>query len=167
MYSIVCCVLPVHEDIAYSFWFYLAEMEIHQRKDDGKIKPQKNIDCHGPRPISIGCHLPDPPFLSLQTTFKVIFLPCLIEWVILKTPTSCLLSMNMTVTSWKDLLFYSVNLYFLCTFAVYYLRYAVRSFFTLSRISLADGKRAGQKIQRKIAAAVQKVKSPVLFVPLF
>jgi hypothetical protein len=29
----------------------------------------------------------------------------------------------------------------------------------LSRISLADGKRAGQKIQRKIAAAVQKVKS--------
>ncbi len=29
------------------------------------------------------------------------------------------------------------------------------------------GKRAGQKIQRKIAAAVQKVKSPLLFVPLF
>jgi hypothetical protein len=56
---------------------------------------------------------------------------------------------------------------FLCPFAVYYLRYAVRSFFTLSRISLADGKRAGQKIQRKIAAAVQKVKSPVLFIPLF
>jgi hypothetical protein len=50
----------------------------------------------------------------------------------------------------------------LCPFAVYYLRYAVRSFFTLSRISLADGKRAGQKIQRKIAAAVQKVKSPLL-----
>ncbi len=29
------------------------------------------------------------------------------------------------------------------------------------------GKRAGQKVQRKIAAAVQKVKSPLLFVPLF
>jgi hypothetical protein len=43
-------------------------------------------------------------------------------------------------------------------FAVYYLRYAVRSFFTMSRISLADGKRAGQKVQRKIAVAVQKVK---------
>ena len=56
---------------------------------------------------------------------------------------------------------------FLCPFAVYYLRYAVRSFFTMSRISLADGKRAGQKVQRKIAAAVQKVKSPLLFVPLF
>jgi hypothetical protein len=55
----------------------------------------------------------------------------------------------------------------LCPFAVYYLRYAVRSFFTLSRISLADGKRAGQKVQRKIAIAVQKVKSPLLFVPLF
>jgi hypothetical protein len=32
----------------------------------------------------------------------------------------------------------------------------------MSRISLADGKRAGQKVQRKIAAAVQKVKSPLL-----
>ncbi len=29
------------------------------------------------------------------------------------------------------------------------------------------GKRAGQKVQRKIAAAVQKAKSPLLFVPLF
>ena len=29
------------------------------------------------------------------------------------------------------------------------------------------GKRAGQKVQRKIAAAVQKGKSPLLFVPLF
>ncbi len=47
---------------------------------------------------------------------------------------------------------------FLCPFAVYYLRYAVRSFFTLSRISLADGKRAGQKVHRKIAVAVQNVK---------
>jgi hypothetical protein len=60
-----------------------------------------------------------------------------------------------------------IKIYFLCPFAVYYLRYAVRSFFTLSRISLAEGKRAGQKIQSKIAAAVQKVKSPVLFIPLF
>ncbi len=56
---------------------------------------------------------------------------------------------------------------FLCPFAVYYIRYAVRSFFTMSRISLADGKRAGQKVQRKISVAVQKVKSPLLFVPLF
>ncbi len=55
----------------------------------------------------------------------------------------------------------------LCPFAVYYLRYAVRSFFTMSRISLADGKRAGQKVQHKIAVAVQKVKSPLLYVPLF
>ncbi len=52
-------------------------------------------------------------------------------------------------------------------FAVYYLRYAVTSFFTMSRISHADGKRVGQKVHRKIAAAVQKVKSPLLFVPLF
>jgi len=32
----------------------------------------------------------------------------------------------------------------------------------MSRISLADGKRAGQKVQRKIAVAVQKVK-PLYF----
>ncbi len=62
---------------------------------------------------------------------------------------------------------YSMTPIFLCPFAVYYLRYAVRLFFTMSRISVADGKRAGQKVQRKIAAAVQKVKSPLLFVPLF
>ncbi len=61
----------------------------------------------------------------------------------------------------------SVNVFSLCPFAVYYLRYAVRSFFTLSRISLADSKRAGQKVHRKIAVAVQKVKTPLLFVPLF
>jgi hypothetical protein len=50
----------------------------------------------------------------------------------------------------------------LCPFAVYYLRYEVRSFFTMSRISLADGKRAGQKVHRKIAAAVQNV-NPLYF----
>ncbi len=52
--------------------------------------------------------------------------------------------------------------YFLCPFAVYYLRYAVMSFFTISRIYLTDGKRAGQKVHRKIAAAVQNVK-PLYF----
>ena len=51
---------------------------------------------------------------------------------------------------------------FLCSFAIYYLRYAVRSFFTMSRISLPNGKRAGQKVQRKIAAAVQNVR-PLYF----
>ncbi len=50
----------------------------------------------------------------------------------------------------------------LCPFAVYYLRYAVRSFFTFSRIYLPDGKRAGQKVQHKIAAAVQNV-NPLYF----
>ncbi len=50
----------------------------------------------------------------------------------------------------------------LCPFAAYYLRYAVTWFFTISRISLADGKRAGQKVNRKIAVAVQNVK-PLYF----
>ncbi len=56
----------------------------------------------------------------------------------------------------------SEKILILCPFAVYYLHYAVRSFFTMSRISLADSKRAGQKVQRKIAVAVQKVK-PLYF----
>ncbi len=51
---------------------------------------------------------------------------------------------------------------FLCPFAVNYLRYTVTSFFTMSRISLADGKIAGQKVHRKIAVAVQNVK-PLYF----
>ena len=37
----------------------------------------------------------------------------------------------------------------------------------MSRISLVDGKRTGQKLQRKIAVAVQKVKTSVHFIPLF
>jgi hypothetical protein len=44
--------------------FYLAETEVHQRKDDSKIKTQKNIDRHGPRPIYNLCHLSDPPSFS-------------------------------------------------------------------------------------------------------
>ncbi len=58
--------------------------------------------------------------------------------------------------------FFMMTILFLCPFAAYYLRYPVRSFFTMSRISLADGKRAGQKVQRKIAVAVQNVK-PLYF----
>jgi hypothetical protein len=55
----------------------------------------------------------------------------------------------------------SVSLFFLCPFAVYYLRYAVTSFFTMSRTFLADSKTAGQKVHRKIAGAVQNVKTPL------
>jgi hypothetical protein len=54
--------------------------------------------------------------------------------------------------------------FILCPFAEYYVRYAVTSFFTISRISFTDGKRAGQKVQRKIAGAVQNVK-PSTFCP--
>jgi hypothetical protein len=46
----------------------------------------------------------------------------------------------------------SILLYFLCPVAVYYLRYAVRSFFTISCISLADSNGNGieTKSDRKI-----------------
>jgi hypothetical protein len=60
------------------------------------------------------------------------------------------------------LIFSEVRLQFLCPFAVYYLRYAVTLFFTISRISLAEGKTAGQKVHRKITGAVQNVK-PLYF----
>jgi hypothetical protein len=43
----------------------------------------------------------------------------------------------------KNIFKKSPPLNILCPFAAYYLRYAVRSFFTMSRISLAEGKRAG------------------------
>jgi hypothetical protein len=55
-------------------------------------------------------------------------------------------------------LIHPIYIYILCPFAVYYLRYAAMSFFTISRISLVDSRRAGQKVHRKIAAAVQNVK---------
>jgi hypothetical protein len=57
----------------------------------------------------------------------------------------------------KEKKFYSI--FFLCPFAEYYLRYAVTSFFTISRISLVDRKREGQKVNRTIAVAVQNVKA--------
>ncbi len=39
-------------------------------KDDGKIKRETNLDRHCLRPIRNLCHLPDPPWFSLQTTFN-------------------------------------------------------------------------------------------------
>ncbi len=68
----------------------------------------------------------------------------------------------ISISNFWEKKFVLLLLALLCPFAVYYLRYAVRSFFTMSRISLADGKRAGQKVQRKIAVAVQNVK-PLYF----
>ncbi len=80
---------------------------------------------------------------------------------------SILCSKNQHILLNIDMLCVDFSVFILCPFAVYYLRYGVRSFFTMSRISLADGKTAGQKVHRKIAIAVQKVKTFVLFIPLF
>jgi hypothetical protein len=44
--------------------------KIQKIKGDSKIKRQTNLDCCGPRPISIICHLTDAPSFSLLTTFK-------------------------------------------------------------------------------------------------
>jgi len=42
-------VLPIRQDIAYSFCFTGAETEIHKIKDDSKIDREKNINRRGPR----------------------------------------------------------------------------------------------------------------------
>jgi hypothetical protein len=39
-------------------------------KDDDKIKREINLDRHGLRPRPNVCHLPDPPWFSLRTTFN-------------------------------------------------------------------------------------------------
>jgi hypothetical protein len=43
-------VLPICQDIAYSFCFTVAETEIHKIKDDSKIMRQTNLDRRGLRP---------------------------------------------------------------------------------------------------------------------
>jgi hypothetical protein len=64
-------VVPIRQDIAYSFCFTGAETEIHKIKDNSKIIMQTNLDRRGLRPIPIICHCLDPPSFSLPTTFKL------------------------------------------------------------------------------------------------
>ncbi len=63
-------VLPIRQDIAYSFCFTGAETEIHKIKDYSKIDRKKNIDRSGPRQIGTDWHISDPPTFWLPTTFK-------------------------------------------------------------------------------------------------
>ena len=47
--QVIRSVLPIRQDIAYSFCFTGAETEIHKIKDDSKIDRKKNINRRGPR----------------------------------------------------------------------------------------------------------------------
>jgi hypothetical protein len=69
--QIIRRVVPIRQDIAYSFCFTGAETEIHKIKDNSKIIMQTNLDRRGLRPIPIICHCLDPPSFSLPTTFKI------------------------------------------------------------------------------------------------
>jgi hypothetical protein len=60
--QVIHCVLPIHQDIAYSFCFIGAETEIHKIKDDSKIIRHTNLDHRSLRPIPIICHLLETPF---------------------------------------------------------------------------------------------------------
>ncbi len=51
------------------FSFYL-EKAIELIGDGGQTKRETDIYHHGPRPQSIICQLPDPPFYSLVATFN-------------------------------------------------------------------------------------------------
>jgi len=63
-------VVPIRQDIAYSFCFTGAETEIHKIKDDSKINREYNIDRRSQRHIVNVWHLSEPPSFSLPTTFK-------------------------------------------------------------------------------------------------
>jgi hypothetical protein len=73
--QVIRCVLPICQDITYSFCFTGAETEVLKIKDDSKIIRLTKLDRRGLRPIPIICHLLDPPSFSLPTTFKVILAP--------------------------------------------------------------------------------------------
>jgi hypothetical protein len=49
--QIIRRVVPIRQDIAYSFCFTGAETEIHKIKDDGKIERETNLDRRGPSQI--------------------------------------------------------------------------------------------------------------------
>ncbi len=44
-------ILPIRQDITYSFCFTGAETEIYKIKDDGKIERETNLDRRGPSQI--------------------------------------------------------------------------------------------------------------------
>ena len=69
--QVIRSVLPIRQDIAYSFCFTGAETEIHKIKDDSKIDREKNIYRRGPSQIGTVWHILDPPTFSLPTTFNV------------------------------------------------------------------------------------------------
>ncbi len=73
--QVIRSVLPICQDIAYSFCFTGAETEIHKIKDDSKIDREKNIDRRGPSQIGAVWHILDPPTFSLPTTFNPSYLP--------------------------------------------------------------------------------------------
>jgi hypothetical protein len=73
MLQVIRHVLPIRQDITYSFCFTGAETEMHKIKDDDKIERGTNLDRRGPSQIGTVGHIPDPPTFSLPTTFNVQF----------------------------------------------------------------------------------------------
>ena len=48
MLQVIRHVLPIRQDITYSFCFTGAETEMHKIKDDDKIEREMNLDRRGP-----------------------------------------------------------------------------------------------------------------------
>jgi hypothetical protein len=68
-------------DLIAAFRLFVRTLPIHfallgrkrkyiKSKTTAKLVRQRNLDRRGLRPIPIICHLLDPPFFSLPTTFK-------------------------------------------------------------------------------------------------
>ncbi|MFN9901833.1 MAG: hypothetical protein ACK55Z_24225, partial [bacterium] len=79
--QIIRRVVPIRQDIAYSFCFTGAETEIHKIKDDSEIKREKNLNRRGrdilrmfytfPNPLLSRCRLP----LKFRNQERFLFRP--------------------------------------------------------------------------------------------
>jgi hypothetical protein len=59
-------------DVYFFLFIWKKAKELIQ--DGGQIKRETDIYHHGPRPQSIICQLPDPPFYSLVAPLTIILL---------------------------------------------------------------------------------------------
>jgi hypothetical protein len=86
----------------------MAEKEIDFTQDGGKLKRQKDIYHHGPKPLSIICHLPDPPSSHWSLLLSFILLIILtITLLYMSSIRFAFLQYIHNVNRWSKSLFYA------------------------------------------------------------